>query len=135
MDRIKGGIPYYSQLKEKVMYFQFRIDELDDPNTINPNIYFGICRKNFKMTHNLSRNDHVWCMNLATGDIFNKRKWMDYYNIDQDNPELGHFCEGTLIGILLDMDRGYMNFYKDTHDMGQAFVTLELKYGDFHPFI
>lgn len=87
------------------------------------------------MTHNLSRNDNVWCMNLATGDIFNKRKWMDYYNIDQDDPELGHFCEGTILGILLDMDRGYMNFYKDTHDMGQAFVSLELKYGDFHPFI
>jgi hypothetical protein len=87
------------------------------------------------MTTNLSRFDQLWCLNLGSGDILTHRRWRDYYNIDTDTPELGVFSEGTLIGILVDMERGFINFYKDTHDMGQAFINSELKYGDLHPFI
>lgn len=36
---------------------------------------------------------------------------------------------------MLDADRGSINFFKDGVDLGQAFVTPELKKGHFYPFI
>jgi len=37
--------------------------------------------------------------------------------------------------MLLDADRGIVNFYKDGNDLGQAFVHKDLKKGNFYPFI
>jgi len=33
-------------------------------------------------------------------------------------PEFGYFTEGCVVGILIDMDRGIVNFYKDGYDLG-----------------
>jgi len=33
------------------------------------------------------------------------------------------------------MDRGIVNFFKDGHDLGTAFVSTELKEGEFFPFL
>ena len=33
------------------------------------------------------------------------------------------------------MDRGIVNFFKDGMDLGQAFVSRELKYGTLYPFV
>lgn len=74
-------------------------------------------------------------MNLATGDKYCDIKWKDYYNLDSGNPRYGYFTEGCLIGVLVDMDRGSMNFFKDGFDLGQAFVSTDLKCGVLHPFI
>lgn len=77
----------------------------------------------------------MWCINLATGDKLSDRKWRNYYNLDNPNPRYGHFYEGSIVGILVDMDRGSINFYKDGIDLGQAFVSTDLKHGELHPFI
>lgn len=83
----------------------------------------------------MSRSPNVWCINLATGDKLSNVKWKDYYNLDNDNPKYGYFWEGSLIGVLVDMDRGSMSFFKDGLDLGQAFVTSDLKHGVLYPFI
>ena len=118
-----------------VYYFQWRIDELED-GTYNPKICIGLCRDKFQMGADLSRQKEVYCINTASGDKFTNRKWKDYYNLDGDlGPKHGHFVEGTLIGVFIDMDRGIINFFKDGQDLGQAFVLPELKYGTLYPFI
>jgi hypothetical protein len=93
------------------------LDYGDEPN-INPKIYIGMCKEGFRMNQDMSRVPNVWCINLATGDKLNNIKWRDYYNVDSENPKYGYFVEGCLIGILIDMDRGTMNFYKDGLDLG-----------------
>lgn len=87
------------------------------------------------MNQDLSRKDDIWAMNLATGDKYCKRKWKAYYNMDCDEPLLGPIREGCIIGVLVDMDRGIISFYKDGNDLGQAFVMPELKQGTLYPFI
>jgi hypothetical protein len=75
-------------------------------------------------------------LNLASGDKFSQRKWKDYYNLDSEfGPKFGHFQEGSVIGVFVDMDRGIVNFFKDGMDLGQAFVGQELKYGNLYPFV
>jgi len=73
----------------------------------------------------------VWCINLKTGDIFTDKKWREYYDVEGQTqsknkvgqPKIKHnrIQAGSVIGILLDMDRGLMNFFKDGRDLGQAF--------------
>lgn len=73
---------------------------------------------------------------MASGDKFSDRRWKDYYNLDGDfGPRYGHFVEGTVLGVFIDMDRGIINFFKDGMDLGQAFVQQELKYGTLYPFV
>ena len=74
-------------------------------------------------------------MNLNTGDIFTDRRWREYYDVDGKNDlneekvklresqkqrilKKRKFVEGTIVGILLDMDRGIINFFKDGRDLG-----------------
>jgi len=42
---------------------------------------------------------------------------------------------GTIVGVLLDMDRGIINFYKDGNDLGPAFAEDELTEGGLYPII
>jgi hypothetical protein len=42
---------------------------------------------------------------------------------------------GSIVGVLVDLDRGIINFYKDGHDLGQAFCSPNLKKGPFYPFV
>ena len=37
--------------------------------------------------------------------------------------------------MLVDMDRGIINFFKDGRDLGQAFCNPEIKQGTFFPFV
>ena len=74
-------------------------------------------------------------MNLATGDFFGNKRWRSYYDIESGRPKYGYFWPGCLIGVLIDMDRGTMNFYKDAIDLGQAFIHPDLKTGRLHPFV
>ena len=50
------------------------------------------------------------------------KKWKNYYTIDSKDPDFkpkfGYFQEETVIGVLIDMDRGILNFYKDGNDLG-----------------
>jgi hypothetical protein len=56
---------------------------------------------------------------LNTGDKFSKHKWKDYYNVDVGEvPRFGHFISGTILGVMIDMDRGILSFYKDGNDLG-----------------
>lgn len=78
-------------------------------------------------------------MSLQTGDKFTRRKWKQYYEIDLDNqtepPRFGLFQVGSVIGVLLDTDRGAINFYKDGNDLGLAFLSHDLQEGEFLPFV
>jgi hypothetical protein len=65
----------------KVFYFQWRIDFLEQGDIL-PKIYIGIARKELGLKVNLSTSRDAWCIYLATGDIFGKRKWKDYYTIE-----------------------------------------------------
>jgi len=64
-------------------------------------------------------------------------KWRSYYDNEGDDGfnKYGFFTQGCVVGVLLDMDRGILNFYKDGNDLGTAFVSPELKEGEFYPFI
>ena len=60
---------------------------------------------------------------MFTGDIYSNQKWRNYYECDvKSNPVLvpkyGLFGKNTVVGVLLDMDRGAINFYKDGNDLG-----------------
>jgi len=33
-------------------------------------------------------------------------------------PEFGDFEVGTIVGVLIDIDRGTIHFYKDSNDLG-----------------
>ena len=59
---------------------------------------------------------------MQTGDKFADFKWRTYYVVDDfdaRNPPLyGVFRKETIIGCLVDMDRGLISFYKDGNDLG-----------------
>ena len=79
-------------------------------------------------------------MNLQSGDKFTNRRWRNYYVADDFNDlhnhaKFGPFSEGNIVGCLVDIDRGIISFYKDGHDLGQAFVAPELKEGELYPFV
>ena len=69
------------------------------------------------MNQDLSRQPNVWCINLESGDKYWNKRWKTYYDIDEydpkNPPKHGVFTAGTVIGVLLDMDRGTLNFFKD----------------------
>lgn len=84
----------------------------------------------------MSTSSDTWAINLSTGDRFGKRKWKDYYTIEPDkNPKLGYFVEGSIIGMLIDRDRGIINYFKNGNDLGQAHIDPKIKTGDLYPFI
>ena len=120
---------------EFAMYFQYRIDKIDEDNYRYPKIIIGLCRDEFKQYMDLSKTQDVWAMNLATGDKFFNRKWKNYYDLDRDIPKHGYFEEGSIVGIFIDLERGIMSFYKDGRDLGQAFVHHRLKNCALFPFI
>ena len=83
---------------------------------------------------------------MNTGDIFTDRKWREYYDVTrcrkvgtQQNGKVkmksNSVVAGSIIGVLVDMDRGMINFFKDGKDLGQAFCQPELKQGPLFPFI
>jgi hypothetical protein len=77
---------------------------------------------------------------LNSGDKFNARRWKNYYDIDMDQnkfaiPMHGLFTTGTVVGTLVDMDRGIISFFKDGNDLGEAYVMPEIKDGEFFPFV
>ena len=118
-------------------YFQYRIDQVHDEDYTHPKILLGVCKESFSLTQQASRAEDVWALNLATGDITSqsKMKWKEYYDVDND--ELGTFEPGTIVGVLCDLQRGIISFYKDGEDLGQAFVELRVKYagGNLFPFV
>lgn len=51
-------------------------------------------------------------------------------------PKFGHFEPGSVIGMLIDINLGRINFYKDGNDLGVAFVSSELTESEpLFPFI
>ena len=50
-------------------------------------------------------------------------------------PKYGLFTPGSIVGVLVDMDRGAINFFKDGQDLGPAFVAPHIKEGNMYPFI
>lgn len=84
-------------------------------------------------------------MFLKSGDKYTNKRWRNYYELNEDTgmdeeerpepPKHGHFVEGAIIGVLLDMDRGMLAFFKDGQDLGQAFVDEQLTQGPLYPFV
>ena len=73
---------------------------------------------------------------MSTGDVFTDKRWKEYYDLEhlpahRSNKRLNNeekaqqllkrkFKIGSIFGVLVDMDRGIINFYKDGKDLGQA---------------
>ena len=78
-------------------------------------------------------------MNLETGDKFTNKKWKNYYCTDVKDkinpPRYGLFRQGCIVGVLVDMDRGTINFYKDGQDLGPAFIDRKIRTKPLFPFI
>jgi hypothetical protein len=74
------------------------------------------------VNQDLSRQHNVWCINLESGDKYWNKRWRNYYDSDEfdkkNPPRFGLFEIGTVIGVLIDIDRGVINFYKDGNDLG-----------------
>lgn len=74
------------------------------------------------MNQDLSQQQNVWCISLFSGDKYHNCKWKNYYENEPEeevNPSpLGQFYNGTVVGVLLDMDRGFVSFFKDGIDLG-----------------
>jgi hypothetical protein len=75
------------------------------------------------VNRDLNRQNNVWCINCSTGDKFTAKKWKEYYNLEEQSklakgPKFGCFEVGCVIGILVDIDRGSISFFKDGHDLG-----------------
>ena len=144
--------PPLTEQKNK-FYFQFRLDllgrneqeiEMENmPGLIdqkkyvpekrhfaNPRMFIGVARDDFHLDKDLSRHMGCWAMNLETGDKYYRRKWSNYF----DNTRV-KFLPGSIIGILVDMDRGILNFYLNGLDLGPAFINEELKKGKLYPFV
>ena len=122
----KEGIIAPDTLQHKLFYFQYRIDGLVKGNR-NPKICIGVCREDFLVNQDLSRQTNVWCINCATGDKFTNKKWKEYY--DLQDAEHGLFEVGSLVGVLVNLERGSINFFKDGKDLGEAFVNREIRRG------
>ena len=66
-----------------------------------------------------------------SGDVFNESKWRKYYDLlgqsiaktkgGGSTYRSNAVVVGSVIGMLVDIDRGFINFYKDGKDLGQAF--------------
>ena len=129
------------QFQKSKFYFQIRVDALH--GKVNPRVCFGLCQADFLVNQDLSKQQNVWCLNLNTGDVYHNRKWREYLDLDEEvyKPKLkqrvkvNQITEGTILGCLLDMDRGLVNFYKNGKDLGQAFCQPSLQKGPFFPFI
>ena len=119
-------------------YFQYRIDELPE-GEVAPKIFLGYSRATFDPEQDYAQQEDLWCLSLETGDKFSGQKWKQYYEIDQETqtapPRYGLFEAGSVVGVLLDTDRGAVTFYKDGNDLGLAFLSDELKEGEFLPFL
>ena len=116
-----------------------RLDEIPEGN-VRPRIILGFCKEDFVVEKELIRQDKVWALSLQSGDKFTAKHWSPYYAIEgpvsaRKEPEFGLFVTGTIIGVLLDMDRGFIRFYKDGNDLGEAFASDELAEGGLHPII
>ena len=100
---------------------------MTDPESIHPKIIVGLCRDTFNLNQDVSRSRDLWCLNLATGDINTGKKWSDYYPVEeQPEPHYGYFNVGSIVGILVDMQRGILNFYKDGSREGAACHTYSV---------
>ena len=79
-------------------------------------------------------------MNIASGDIYTNKFWREYYDVDREiilsngKKRSNKVVVGSVIGALVDMDRGIINFFKDGKDLGQAFCSEDLKKGLLFPF-
>ena len=103
-------------------YFQFRIDELPEGNR-HPRIVVGVCNSSFDINKELSRQTDAWCFTFYSGDKFTGKRWKNYYDTDEQDhikepPKYGFFQVGSVVGLLIDLDRGIINLYKDGNDLG-----------------
>ena len=127
-----------SQQKSKY-YFQYRLDRIPKEFSGRPRVCIGVCRDDFLINQDLSRQKYVWCVNLETGDKFTNKRWKNYYCTDPKDkinpPRFGLFRQGCVIGVLVDMDRGTLNFFKDGIDLGPAFIDRKLRSKPLFPFV
>jgi hypothetical protein len=45
------------------------------------------------------------------------------------------FERASVVGVLVDMDRGFINFFKDGNDLGWAFKNEGIKLKKLYPFV
>jgi len=116
-------------------------------------VYVGLCTYDFKAANVLSREENLWCINLNSGDVFGAKKWKQYVDVEEEETPAKHkhtqfeeriysvsddgsgsddgaiypFKKGSTIGVLANLDKGSLHFYHDGNDLGQAFLSKQLK--------
>lgn len=112
----------------------------------NPKICVGLCREDFKVNQDVNTQEHVWCLNLNTGDKYTGRKWREYCSVletsatskrsSASKPSRGlTFKAGSVVGVLVNTKHGKVHFFKDGKDLGEAFCHEELTRGQLYPFV
>ena len=101
----------------------------------NPKVLIGLCKSTFDTTKDVSRQTNVWCINLNSGDVLSNGRWRQYYNVDENDENIHPFNMtpqksemeadfdikfgiNSVIGILVDRQNGFVNFFKDGMDLG-----------------
>jgi hypothetical protein len=64
-------------------YFQYRLDRIGGSIKHSPRVCIGVCREDFLVNMDLSRQKNVWCLNLNSGDVYTDKRWRDYFNSEQ----------------------------------------------------
>lgn len=95
----------------------------------------------------LTKQKNIFALNLSTGDVFTEQQsWKEYYDTSDPEPGRGQnkhkiqknsraFKAGSVVGCLVDMDLGTINFFKDGQNLGRAVKSETLKHGMLFPFV
>jgi len=70
------------------------------------------------------KQKNIWAFNICTGDVCSNKHWREYYDTEmktsskKGRTKFNHIKVGSIVGCLLDMDRGIINFFLDGKDLG-----------------
>lgn len=152
------GMRFQAANKDNRHYFQYKLIKCQK---INPLVFVGVVTKDFKVEQDLSRQKNVWCISLKSGDKLERKLWKQYYDMDDQDEDMYSkgdskvwkekkgeksddeeeetpekcFKEGTVVGLLVDQQRGMISYFKDGEDLGPAFISPDLKQYEVFPFI
>ena len=81
----------------------------------------GLVRDNFDLNKNAiieNKNKDYWVLDLFDGEVYCGAEPGNFQSYIK--PE-DHFTEGDVIGLQIDLERGYIQYWKNAQPMGVAF--------------
>ncbi|XP_071961988.1 E3 ubiquitin-protein ligase TRIM9-like isoform X2 [Antedon mediterranea] len=119
-DRVVMGNVGFSK---GVHYWEITIDRYDN----HPDPAFGVARYDTTKEMMLGKDDKSWSMYID-----NNRSWFIHKNVHADRAE-GGICVGSVIGVLLDLNRRTLTFF--VNDQRQGPIAFKDLQGVFFPAI